>query len=386
MARGGGYVLVVPAEDVDVYRFQRAVAEGRGLLAADPKAAQACLVAALTLWRGRVLGGVPEGLLSVERDRLEEERLQALEARIDADLVLGGGPALVSELGALCREHPLRERFTEQLMLALYRSGRQAHALATYREARRRLIDELGLEPGPRLRELEQAILSHDDSLGPLPVAQRLARTARNPRALAAIAAGCAALLTLVLALGSWGEHPRAAPPRPGLLLLDAATGAVRANLPVGRSEGSTRFGYGFVWTIGDNGVMSQVAVRSPRLVRSIPVGVLPGGVAVGAGGIWVTDRNSPTLLRLDPLTGQVNLRARLSQLGLRRPQPNGGVVFGGGSLWIARGSEAIDRQIPVRYACSTASASTRARAIRDTARWRPATGACGWQAATVER
>ena len=96
--------------------------------------------------------------------RLEEERLGALEDRVDADLALGRHAALVGELEALVAEHPLRERLHGQLMLALYRSGRQADALERYQRARRRLVDELGIEPGSALSELERAILAHDPS------------------------------------------------------------------------------------------------------------------------------------------------------------------------------------------------------------------------------
>jgi streptogramin lyase len=92
---------------------------------------------------------------------------------------------------------------------------------------------------------------------------------------------------------------------------------------------------------------MSEVNPRDGTLVRSIPVGVRVGGVAVGAGGIWVTDQNSPTLLRIDPGTGRINLRARLSNLGLRRPEPNTGIAIDAGSLWVARGPEAVDRLNP---------------------------------------
>jgi len=117
--------------------------------------------------------------------------------------------------------------------------------------------------------------------------------------------------------------------------------------VPVGDSHGLTRFGYGFLWTLGDNGVMSQIDPRSSKLVRSISVGFQAADFAAGAGGMWVTDRHSATVLRLDPVTGQIDLRAQLSSRGLRHPQPTGGIAIDDGSLWIARGSEAIDRRDP---------------------------------------
>jgi DNA-binding SARP family transcriptional activator/streptogramin lyase len=347
LARGGGYVLDAPADEIDVHRFERAVTEARGLLAEDPRAARSRFQDGLRVWRGEALGGLPERVLRVDRARLEDERLEALEARIDADLALGETSALVAELQVVCSEHPTRERFTEQLMLALYRSGRQAEALEAYRAAYGELRDQLGLAPGPGLRELEQAILRHDDSLGPLRARARPPRASRRRRAIGigAITGGVLVAILLGTALG--GAHRRRVPLTPGLILLDASSGKVRADVPVGDSQGITRFGYGHVWTIGDNGVMSEIDPRDGALVRSIPVGVQAGGVAVGAGGIWLTDRNGPTLLRLDPVTGQVNLRARLSTLGLRHPEPNGGIAIDAGSLWVARGPEAVDRLNP---------------------------------------
>ena len=113
--------------------------------------------------------------------------MEAVEDRIDADLAVGELAGLVGELEALVGEHPLRERLQGQLMLALYRSGRQADALERYREARRSLIDELGLEPGPGLQELERAILAHDPALDPL---QRRPGRSRRRLAVASGAAG----------------------------------------------------------------------------------------------------------------------------------------------------------------------------------------------------
>ena len=121
------------------------------------------LRAALALWRGPALADlVYEPFARPRRERLEELRLVALEDRIDADLALGRNGALVGELRELVAEHPLRERLRAQLMAALYRSGRQAEALEVYRDGPRRASAELGIEPGPALRELERAILRQD--------------------------------------------------------------------------------------------------------------------------------------------------------------------------------------------------------------------------------
>src|SRR5439155_7296585 len=121
---------------------------------------------ALDLWRARALADVAYVPFASEAvEQLEERRLLALEARIDADLELGGGSELVAELERLMADHPFRERFLGQLMLSLYRAGRQAEALAAYQAFRRRFVEELGIEPGQALRELEPAILRHDPSL-----------------------------------------------------------------------------------------------------------------------------------------------------------------------------------------------------------------------------
>lgn len=154
-----GYAI--DAGHVDVRTFEQLVAEAQG---AAPARASELLREALSLWRGAPLGDVD---LPVERARLEELRLGAVERRIDAELALGQGAELVADLEALVAEEPLREAFRAQLMVALYRADRQADALEAYREARRTLVEELGIEPGNRLQQVEQAILRHDVALAP---------------------------------------------------------------------------------------------------------------------------------------------------------------------------------------------------------------------------
>jgi len=167
VTRSPGYVLEVDPERIDVHRFARLADEGRTALAGgDPTGAEAALREALALWRGPALADFAyEPFAQTDIARLEELRLATVEERVDADLALGRDAELVPELEALVASQPLRERPRAQLMLALYRSGRQADALAAYRAARDTLVDELGLEPGPELRELESAILRQDESL-----------------------------------------------------------------------------------------------------------------------------------------------------------------------------------------------------------------------------
>jgi predicted ATPase/DNA-binding SARP family transcriptional activator len=164
VSQSGGYALTLDAERLDVCRFERLVREGRDALARGAAGLAAERIsAALELWRGRALADVSDGgTLATEARRLDELRLAALEDRIEADLALARHGELVPELRALVQQQPLRERLWRQLVLALYRSGQQADALAAYREARTLLDRELGLEPGPELQELERAILRHE--------------------------------------------------------------------------------------------------------------------------------------------------------------------------------------------------------------------------------
>ena len=165
--RAPGYELELAPERVDLHRFARLTQDGRAALdGGDPVSAEGALREALALWRGPALADfLYEPFAQTEIARLEELRTVTLEERIEADLALGRHAELVSELEALVAAQPLREHPRAQLMLALYRSGRQADALAAYRAARETLVDELGIDPSPELRELEAAILRQDESL-----------------------------------------------------------------------------------------------------------------------------------------------------------------------------------------------------------------------------
>ena len=169
-----GYLIRVGPGELDFQRFEELVAEGRGSLGnGDFERAAGLLREAGSLWRGRALADLEfEPFARLEIERLEELRLAAIEERVEAELALGQHAPLVPELEALVAEHPLRERIRAQLMIALYRSGRQSEALAVYRATREHLVEHLGLEPGPELRQLEEAILRHDGALA-LPQAAR---------------------------------------------------------------------------------------------------------------------------------------------------------------------------------------------------------------------
>lgn len=167
VSEGNGYRLVVDPDQVDLHRFEALADEGASRLrAGDPAGARERLLAADRLWRGPALADCPDrDLTRGLAARLEERRVVALEDRVEADLALGRHDVLVGELTEQVGRHPLRERLRAQLALALYRSGRQAEALRAIEDARRTLVEELGVDPGRALRDLEARILDHDPSL-----------------------------------------------------------------------------------------------------------------------------------------------------------------------------------------------------------------------------
>ncbi|MGW2472687.1 AfsR/SARP family transcriptional regulator [Streptomyces sp. NPDC001665] len=202
VTRPPGYQVVPDGgDDLDATAFARLGASGRAALAADePEHAAALLAEALALWRGPALADVPAGpVVEVEAARLDEQRLDVLQARIEADLACGRHTELVPELRQSVREHPLREGLWEQLMLALHRSGRQAEALDAYREVHRLLADELSVEPSAPLRELHLRMLRGDPGLAtpalrprPPKGQSRPGRTPAPPRQLPAAVRGFA--------------------------------------------------------------------------------------------------------------------------------------------------------------------------------------------------
>ena len=169
--RSGGYMLRLEPDELDSQRFERLLSDGRRALSAgDHERASKILREALALWRGQALMDFRYApFAQVEIARLEELRLAALEERIEADLALEFHRELIAELESLVRAYPLRERTRGQLMLALYRSDRQAEALHAYRQGRRYFREQLGLAPSPSLQRLEEAILAQSAELDLLP-------------------------------------------------------------------------------------------------------------------------------------------------------------------------------------------------------------------------
>ena len=213
VTRGHAYALEVGPDELDAQRFAALADRGRAALDdGDADTAARLLREALELWHGDALADVAyEPAVQEHAAHLDERRLEAIEDRIDADLARGRHADLLVELAARAAEHPTRERIRGQQMLALYRAGRQAEALEVYGDTRRHLVDELGIEPGPALRRLEQAILEQDPALGSpdaLPAAPAARR--RLPRPAVLISAGAVVLVAAVAAvLASGSSSPR---------------------------------------------------------------------------------------------------------------------------------------------------------------------------------
>ncbi len=190
--RAGGYVLELLDSELDADRFGRLSDEGRDALSrGEAERAAQLLEEALALWRGPPLADIAyEEFAQSEIARLQELRLATVEELMEAGLVLGRHAALVGELEHLVAEQPLRERLRGQLMLALYHGHRQAEALAVYQQGRRMLADELGLEPGRNLQELERAILNHDPSLEPVATPAKVVAEVRPGRLAAGVFVG----------------------------------------------------------------------------------------------------------------------------------------------------------------------------------------------------
>ena len=294
--RPPGYVFHLRPGELDLERFEELARDGRS-------------EEALALWRGPPLVDLREERFADDaRRRLEDERLAVLEDRIDADLVAGRGALLVPELARLVAQHPLRERMHAQLMRALYASGRQADALEAYRRARRILNDELGLEPGPELQELERKILQQDPELAPRAGRSRPAalRPRRRWLLLAALVLAIAAAVAGVLVATAGGSKPLLAKPN-SLAVIDPAHNKVVGVVPIGDTPRGVAVGRGHVWTanVGE-GTVTMVDPHTVRVVRTIGVGAAATDLVVADGQVWVAAGNDNKLIRLDARSGGV--------------------------------------------------------------------------------
>jgi len=369
----GGYRLVVGSDSLDADQMRTLVTEARERMAdGESESASRLLQEALAFWRGPTLAGL--ALESFGRDevaQLDELRLAVLMDRIDCDLAEGRQEHVLGELQVLVREHPLRERLRAQQMLALYRADRQADALDAYQQARRDLIDELGIEPSESLQRLQQAILRHDPALevpagtaaatgaapalspaddaapaAALPPPSRPRR--RAPRRRYPLAAGLI-VVAAVAALGSFlstrGGDVRS-PSSPisyvgpnDVASLDPATGQVVSAGGGGIKPGPMALVGNWLWTVtrGDASI-GRYDLRTHRGMPPLRPAPALDDIAVDTEGhIWVSDRN-PFVTWIGHVTDSKDLYETpvVSTQRIRVPLPGAGAeAVGAGYLWV---------------------------------------------------
>ena len=325
VTRAPGYVLRLAPDQLDLARFERLAADGqRALDAGEPELAAVKLRQAEALWRGRPLADVDfEPFAHAYVDRLEQLGCATTEQRAEAELALGRHEQLVPELQALVTGYPLRERLRGQLMLALYRSGRQAEALTVYQEGRVLLREELGVDPGPQLQELERAVLQQDPALaapsahtpsGPTaaqadPITPARATKARR-RWVAVTGVAVAAILLAAVGLSLRHDAPRRASVSVegnAVVTVDTASRLSSAPTTLRARPAGAAYGAGSVWiTTPDAAAVLRVDPTSRAIRQTVAVGGGPDAVAAGAGAIWVANYLDGTISRIDPGTDGV--------------------------------------------------------------------------------
>jgi DNA-binding SARP family transcriptional activator/DNA-binding beta-propeller fold protein YncE len=319
-----GYLIRLHEAELDLERFERWVAEAQRSSSVE---ASELLSAALGLWRGTPLAELDAPFARDASLRLDEQRLAALEQRIDADLALGRHAQLVPELEGLVRGHPLRERLRGQLMLALYRNGRQADALEVYRSGRRLLDEELGLEPHDELQRLERAILNHDPSLNS-PVVAGAERPSVAPRRRASSRTN--------------------APPPDSVAVIDPQRSRVVDHVLVGRRPVALAIGHGSVWVANtDDGTVSRIHPDRREVIRTIGIGAPAIDLAVTTDAVWVANGSDGTVSRIDPSADAVVETIDLRGSSELVWNPTYAVDADDDSVWIAAGPHHVLRIDP---------------------------------------
>ena len=383
VTRGRGYLLRVDREQLDAARFQHGFTAGRAALEAGRYAeAAGTLRQALGLWRGQVLADLADyAFTQPEAARLEELRLAAVEARIDADLALGRHDAVTAELEQLAAEHPLRERLHGQLMLALYRCGRQADALAAYRRVRDLLAGELGIDPGEQLQRLHQGILTQDPALaadsgalagdsgkaapapagaspagprsGPAPASPwprqgspvrrgELHWSRRHARRLLIIGSALVVAAAAGIVVPWLWAAQQTGLSADSVGLIDAAGGRVGAAVSVGSPDGLA-YGDGSVWvTDSTEGTVSRISPVTHAVIEQIPVGADPAAVTVTGQDVWVANSGDGTVSRINAAADRVVKTIPVGNL----PVAIAGSLSG---VWVAnQGDGTVSRIDPV--------------------------------------
>lgn len=382
-----GYALRVEPDRLDLLQFQALTAAGRDQLPTDPSLASTRFAQALALWRGPALSDLAdEPFARAAIARLDELRMAAVENRIDADLALGRHTTVVAELQELLAGHRFRERVTAQLMLALYRSGRQAEALEVFRTARAALVEELGIEPSVQLQRLHVAILRQDPSLDlaekiPRPESKATAavedpaaiegptrRRRSSRRRLIYGAAGTVAAATVgvvlltALVLGLLPGPAGVAAASNSVAIVDPSTGSVLGAVLVGGSPGPIVVAGGSVW-VGNRRdlTVSRVDLRSRTVVRTFGLADTPEGLTASDGMVWITNGFSGTLSRIltayDQLSAPFFPGPTLSGLVAAQAVP--------GDLWVGLSDNSLLRLDPASLRVkSTLTVLGRPRAI----------------------
>jgi DNA-binding SARP family transcriptional activator/outer membrane protein assembly factor BamB len=360
--RPPGYVAELEPEQLDAMRFERLLDRAR--TEADAGSAEEAVASydeALGLWRGAVLADVVlESEAGGEAGLLEELRLAALTEQTDCALALGRHAELIGRLESLTLEHPLHERLWAQLMLALYRSGRQSEALGAYHQARRTLVEQVGLDPSPELHRLEKAILAHDPSLelSPQPrpevvtqaTAPAAAETPRLARYRIPVAVGAAALMlaaagtVLVVARGGHEAAPLAVVSSDSVVIVEPAGNVLADEIELHTRPTALAYGDGSLWVgAGDDGTLLQIDPRTHD-VRTIGLGAPPIQIALADGFVWVLT-SEHTLFQLRSGRGSLVRRValpetvrvgRYSGQSFRRFHPGcGALAAGAGAAWV---------------------------------------------------
>jgi DNA-binding SARP family transcriptional activator/DNA-binding beta-propeller fold protein YncE len=347
--RGSGYAVELEPGQLDLERFERLVARGRELLASgDAAEAAEALRAAGALWRGPPLADfAQESWAQNEIARLDELYLAGVEERIEAELALGQEHALAPELEALVRQHPLRERLRGQLMVALYRSGRQAEALNVYRDFRRTLRDDLGLAPGPRLQQLEREILNQDPALAP--PRQRPSFAAPRSSGIMLLLGGILVVIAATVAaiVAATRGSAEVAVARNSLAVLDAKNGDLIADVPLASAPAAVAAGFGSIWVAGDDRTLTRIDPGERRIRKTIGLPHAPIDVAAGSGAVWILGTSA--LSRVDPafdaVVDTLHLPpVRSGDLGF---EEHAALAVGEGGVWVTAPASTVLRIDP---------------------------------------
>jgi ABC-type transport system substrate-binding protein/DNA-binding SARP family transcriptional activator len=337
--RAPGYLADCTEDEVDARLFSRLVAIARAAVQADDRTqALHSYDQALALWRGDALAGVElEGEAQIDVARLDQERRLIDEERIDSALALGRHRELIPELDRRVRDTPLRERARAQLMLALYRSGRQFEALESYREGRALLVAHAGLEPGRELRDLERAILTQDPAIELAPAkreGRQAASVARGGRGWMRAAVASALLLAggvaaLIVLFGHSDQaHALARVDASSAGAIDPRSNQIVDQVRVGSGPGRIAAGFGSLWVVNnDDSTVSRIDPATGS-EQTIAVDGDPTAIAVGAGFVWVACTGTRSVDRIDPT---INRRTQ------RAPAGNGpsGIAISPGAVWV---------------------------------------------------